>query len=441
MKRFFILLAIISLGALSLTAQTPTPAPATKEIPEVTANWAIGTVVAVDATNKQIVLSTKSAGAFIIGLAEATKFVKVAPDAKTLEGATPIALTDIGAGDRIWVRGVVSGNNIPAAKQVILMNKAEIAKKNDTERMDWVRRGIVGKVVNVNAGDKEITLSIQRAGQPQNIILPIAPDSVKFRRYNEDAIKFADAKPSSFAEVKVGDQMRALGVRNEAGTHYTPEQIVFGTFRTITGTIVSIDAAKNEVVILDEKKQLLTLTLKPDSSLKRIDFSAMMGGMGGGGFGGGRPGGGQPGAGGQPPSGGQPAAGGPPPNGGQPGTGGAPNGGQPGGGQGRGEGRGEGQGGGQRRVGGGGFDIQAIIDRMPETTLAELKAGETIVVAGTKNADPKKLTAITLLSNVEPLIQMMARMGGGGAAGAAGGAGAGAGGFGGGGLDLGLGLP
>ena len=435
MKRLFILLAIISLGALSLTAQTPTPAaspaPATKEIPEVTANWAIGTVVAVDAANKQIVLSTKSAGAFIIGLAEATKFVKVAPNAKTLDGATPIALADIGAGDRIWVRGVVSGNNIPAAKQVILMNKAEIAKKNDTERMDWVRRGIVGKVVNVNAGDKEITLSIQRNGQPQNIILPIAPDSVKFRRYNEEAIKFADAKPSSFAEVKVGDQMRALGARNEAGTHYTPEQIVFGTFRTITGTIVSIDAAKNEVTILDEKKQPLTLTLKPDSSLKRIDFSAMMGGMGGGGFVG-RPGGGQPGA------GGQPAAGGPPPSGGQPTAGGPPSGGgQPGGGQ----GRGEGQGGGQRRVGGGGaaggFDIQAIIDRMPETTLAELKAGETIVVAGTKNADPKKLTAITLLSNVEPLMQMMARMGGGARPGGA----AGGGDFGGGGLDLGLGLP
>ncbi len=425
MKRVFILLAIISCVALPLAAQTPTPAaspaPAAKEIPEVTANWAIGSVVAVDAANKQIVLSTKSAGAFIIGLAETTKFVKVAPDAKTLEGATPIALSDIGAGDRIWVRGAVSGNNIAAAKQVILMNKAEIAKKNDTERMDWVRRGIVGKVVNVNAGDKEITLAIQRNGQPQNIILPIAPDTVKFRRYNEEAIRFADAKPSSFAEVKVGDQMRALGVRNEAGTHYTPEQVVFGTFRTITGTIVSIDAAKNEVVILDEKKQSLTLTLKKDSSLKRIDFSSM---MGGGGFGGGRPGGGQPGAGG-PPSGGQPGAGGPPPGGA----------GQPGGGQ----GRGEGQGGGQRRPGGGGgFDIQAIIDRMPETTLAELKAGETIVVAGTKSADPKKLTAITLLSNIEPLMQMMARMGG-GAASAAGGAGAG--GFGGGGLDLGLGLP
>jgi hypothetical protein len=352
---------------------------------------------------------------FIVTTLDNTKFIKVAPGAKTLDGAPAIALTDIGAGDRVWARGAVSGNNIAAAKQVILMNKAEIVKKNDDERRDWIQRGIVGKVANVNAGDKEITVTVQRMGQPQNIILPV-DGKVRFRRYNEETVKFADAKPSSFEEVKVGDQLRALGAKNESGTHYVPEQVVFGTFRTITGTITAIDAAKNEVTITDDKKQPLTLTLKPDSSLKRVDFSAM---MGGGGFMG-RPGG-------------APGAGGPPP--GQPrpeGQSGPPR------GEGSGQGRGDGQGG-PRRIMGGGFDIQRIIDNMPETTLAELKVGETIIVAGTKNSDPKKLTAITLLSNTEPLLQMLARINGGGAR--PGGGVGGGGDFGGGGLDLGLGLP
>jgi hypothetical protein len=287
------------------------------------------------------------------------------------------------------------------------MNKAEIAKKNDSERADWLRRGIVGKVVNVNSSEKSLTLAVQRMGQTQNIVLPIE-GKVKFRRYTEDAIKFADAKPSSFEEVKVGDQMRALGTRNEAGTTYTPEQIVFGTFRTVTGKITAIDAAKNEVTVTDdEKKQAITFILKADSNLKRVpDFAAMMGG--GGGFGG------RPGGQGGPPQGGQ---GGPP-------AGGSPQGGQGPGGQ------------GGPRIGGGGFDVQAMIDRMPETTLAELKPGETVVIAGTKGANPSRMTAVTLLSNVEGFLTMMARRSGGQTGGAA------AGGFGGGGgLDLGLGLP
>jgi hypothetical protein len=348
-------------------------------------------------------------------------------------------LNGFGAGDRVWARGTVEGNNVPAAKQVILMNKAEIAKKNDDERRDWVQRGIVGKVAGVNPETKDITLTIQRppapgaAGQPpaapqtQNIIIPTTDSKVKIRRYTEETVKFSDAKPSKFEEVRVGDQLRALGNFNSTNTQYTPEQIVFGTFRTLTGKITAIDAAKNEITITDEeKKQAITLTLKPDSTLKRVDFGAMM--MGGG-FGGGmRP----PGAGGPPSGGGQGAGQGA-------GTGGGQGQGQgqgTGGGQGQGRGPGGGGPGGPRMGGGRGFDIQALIDRMPETTLAALQVGEMIVVAGTKNQDPKRLTAITLLSNVEPLMAMMARFGG-GQGGRPGGDGLGGGGF-----DLGgLGLP
>ena len=66
-----------------------------------------------------------------------------------------------------------------------------------------------------------------------------------------------------------------------------------------------------------------------------------------------------------------------------------------------------------------------------------MKAGETVVVAGTKGDNPVRMTATTLVANMEFILSMLARRGGAGAAGA-GAAGAGAGG---GGFDLGLGLP
>ena len=404
MRKKFALLAMLACTSAAAWAQTPapvaSPAPAAQaEIPEVTPNYALGTVLTVDAANKQLVLSTKSAGAIIVQLSDATAYKKVPPGEKSLANATAITLADIGTGDRVWARGTVTGNTLPA-RQIILMNKAEIAKKNDGERAEWQRRGIVGMVAAVNPQTQEITLSTRRPEGPQNIILPTAQTSVKFRRYTPDVVRFADAKPSSFSEVKVGDQLRALGAKSEDGTRYTPEQIVFGSFRTVTGKITSIDAAKNEIVINDDQtKQAITFVFKPESTLKRApDMSGMMGMMGGGGR--------------------QPGAGGPPPTGGQ--------------------GAGQGQGGARRGPGGGGgFDVQSFIERMPETTLAELKAGETVVVAGTKGDNPVRMTATTLVANMEFILSMMARRGGAGAAGA-GAAGAGAGG---GGFDLGLGLP
>jgi hypothetical protein len=74
-----------------------------------------------------------------------------------------------------------------------------------------------------------------------------------------------------------------------------------------------------------------------------------------------------------------------------------------------------------------------MLERLPPVTLTELKPGTMIVVSSTVGADPTRVTAIQLVSNIEPLVAMMSRRpgAGGGAAGGAGGLGAagGAGGF------------
>ena len=76
-------------------------------------------------------------------------------------------------------------------------------------------------------------------------------------------------------------------------------------------------------------------------------------------------------------------------------------------------------------VGGGGGDfMQRMLDSLPPVTLAELKPGTMIVVSSTVGADPTRVTAIQLVSNIEPLVAMMTRRPvAGGAAGGAGGLG------------------
>src|SRR5207247_3672374 len=54
--------------------------------------------------------------------------------------------------------------------------------------------------------------------------------------------------------------------------------------------------------------------------------------------------------------------------------------------------------------GGAGGDLEQMIERMPPLNMAELKAGDALIISSTVGADPGKITAITLLAGVEPIL-------------------------------------
>jgi hypothetical protein len=86
--------------------------------------------------------------------------------------------------------------------------------------------------------------------------------------------------------------------------------------------------------------------------------------------------------------------------------------------------------------GGGNFDIQEMIDRQPQATLANLKPGDVVIVSSAAGADATRVTAITLLAGAEPvLVALQTRPQGGGRAGEVTSSGLPAG------IDLGIGLP
>jgi hypothetical protein len=396
-------------------------------------NNVLGDVVAVDAASKQIFVKTDAGAVVVVTVSDATKIFKNPPGETKLDKATAYTLAEVGAGDRILALGKLSddGKTLAGPRAVVINTKAEITSKHEKERAEWQARGVVGVVSAVNAESKEITVNTRTPEGPKPVIIPAGGASVKLRRYAPDSIKFSDAKPSTFEEVKVGDQLRAKGDRTADGSHFTAEEVVTGTFRTALGTVKAVDAAKNEITIEQaQDKKPLTVVVRPDSVLKQFpaDIAAMM--MGGGGMPGGG-GGGAAAGGGQAPAGGerrvvmQGGPGGTPP--------------AAGGGQGQGPGggaAGQGGGGGPRRMM---MDPQQMLERLPPVTLAELKPGQMIVVSSTVGADPTRVTAIQLVSNVESLIAMMSRRqgGAGGPGGMPGGAAAAAGG---GGFNFGLGI-
>lgn len=54
------------------------------------------------------------------------------------------------------------------------------------------------------------------------------------------------------------------------------------------------------------------------------------------------------------------------------------------------------------------MNIQEMLERLPTIALADLKVGDTIIVSSTKGADPARLTAISLVTGADTLLNMMA---------------------------------
>ncbi len=366
-KRLTILI-LAGVSVLSLIASTLGQVPGVVSV--------IGEVKAIDSTANQMVVRADSGVLFNVTLSDKTQYLRVAPGETSLTKATKITLADVGAGDRVLARGRAAADQktVPAL-QVVVMSKADLAKKQEQERAEWRRRGVSGIVASLNPSTQEITVSSRTlAGAPQSVIIPVT-DKVMMRRYPPDTIpKYSDAKPSKFEEVKVNDQLRALGDKSADGTHMTAEEIVFGTFKIAGGTVTAIDPATNQIKINDlQTKKPMTIVLKPESVLRR--FPA--GGMFGGGAGPGGPG---------------------TANGGQ-GQGQAqqrPQGAGPGGPQGGGPGRGA------------GMNMADMLERLPIISINDVKVGDTIIMSGLQGSDPAQLTAVSLVTGAETLFAMVA---------------------------------
>jgi hypothetical protein len=364
MRAHFLAVAFMLISAAIAQAQSPQAAASQQDDKGITPNSAIGEVKAIDRNSNQLIIKTDAGSVVTVTVSDKTVYMRLAPGETTLMNASKIAFSDIAEGDRVWARGKVSEDlkSVPAAA-LIVMNKADIAKKQEAERAEWRRRGILGVVSAVNAESKEITI----LSRSQSVIIPVA-ETVDLRRYAPDSIKFSDAKPGTISEVQVGDQLRALGERSPDGTRFAAEKVVTGSFRTVGGTVSAVDAATGEIKINDlQTKQPLTVVIKQDAVLRRFPPAGEMAMFGRGprGEGGGR----------QQPAGG--AASGP-------------------------------GGGGVRAGRGGGMNIQDVLERLPTIALADVKVGDTIIVSSTKGADPARLTAISLVNGADTLLNLIA---------------------------------
>jgi Cu/Ag efflux protein CusF len=310
----------------------------------------VGVILAIDLAAKRVTIKTDAGPEMTVVFDEATRFLRVAPGAKDLENAAAISASEMTAGDRILARGRSGGDTGSfAATSIIVISKADLARKHAAERAEWEKRGVGGVITALDPAAKEITITVPTTAGVKPMVIAFTPGAA-LRRYAPNSVKFSDARPSHFEELKIGDHVRALGTGNEDRSRYTAEELVSGSFRVIAAVIVSHDAAQNTVLVTDlATNKRIEARLTPDSIARRLSAEIV-----------------------------QKLA--------------ARN----------------------KEVSApdqGPRDLQPLIEKLPHLSGAELKAGDAVIISFANSEDVSRVTAITLLAGVEPLLKTSTRGG------------------------------
>jgi len=314
----------------------------------------VGAVEQIDKNSKTATLKTDSGEIVRLAANDSTICLRIPAGEKTLNKAAPIKFEDISIGDRVLAHGSKTDQTF-TAQRLVVMPVAEVAKKREHDLDEWKRRGIGGVAREVNSQTGEITLELRGTGAGTR--LEVVTTKANFRRYVAGSLRFEDAKASTLSEVRVGDQLRALGDRSGDARSFVAEQIVSGAFKTIGVTVLDIDPQKREIHVatLDQKKPV-TIAVNQDSVLHRISppvAAAIAQKVKGDAA--------KPSA----PSPGQKSA---PPV----------------------------------------IDVQQMIDTLPPISLADIKAGDVLAVTGAVEPDESRLVAIKLSAGVDLVLKALA---------------------------------
>ncbi len=321
----------------------------------------IGTVKTV--SPHRLIIATDAGLQVQVDVAEEARILQLPPGSTDLKTAKTIALEDIEVGDRVLATGHGDAADALTASRVILMKSSDIAQKHEVEQQDWQRRGSGGLVDAVDPAASTVTIS----SRGNKIAVHTTPATI-FRRYAIDSVKFQDAVPGNFGQIQPGDQLRVRGTKSEDGTSIQADEIVTGSFRNLAGTIVSINAAAETLTLKDlATKKTYSIQLTPNSNLRVLPaeaaarFAARAKGSAGASA--------SPAAGSAAPAAGPvPAAG--------PAGGGSP-----------------------------GMDLSQMLPRLPQGSLNDLHVGDAVMLVASQPAPGNiSLTAITLLSGVEPIL-------------------------------------
>jgi len=309
-----------------------------------------GTVTAV--SNGVFTMKPDAGGVVQVKPDPAATIQKVAIGSTDLKSAVAAVFSDISVGDRVLISANVPDSGPAVARMVIVVKAAEIGQRKAADQADWQKRGVGGLVRFIDLPANRLAISAVGAAETTTLTIQLT-EKTRLMRYASDSVRFSDAKPEPMAMIQIGDQLRARGEKSTDGRTVTADEIVTGSFRNISGQIIKVDISKNMLTMKDiTTKAVVTVALTGNTDTRVLPLKVATGFVV----------------------------------------------------RLKGEVKGasaSGQGDGGRSVS---SDLTQMISILPSVTLAQLKPGDALMIAAAASTTTNSVTAITLLSGVEPIL-------------------------------------
>ncbi len=329
----------------------------------------LGSITAI--SGDTLTVKTDAGDVHQVQVPSTTVLKRIAPGEKDLTKAEPIEYNSLAVGDRVLVTlDPNATGGTPQAARVIAIKQADVAQKQEAENAAW-NQGVHGLVKSVDTNTGVIVVTT-RVGPITKDVTVNTTSATVLKRYAPGSVRFEEAQPAPITAIRTGDQLWARGTRDADGSAIAADHVVSGSFRSIPGTVISIDATASTATVKDlSTKKPVTVRISADAQLRRLDdnMATMLAA---------RLKGNPAGAGGR----------------GAYGGGGGAN--------------GRGNAGGQHTFnqggpGGGAMNLESVLERAPQIQLGALKKGDAVMIVATEDASG--LNAVKLLAGVEPLLE------------------------------------
>ena len=231
----------------------------------------VGTVLKVETSPPALLIQLDGGGEKWVAVPPGADVLRVASGEKDLAKAAKLKFDEVRAGDRVLVRA----EGEPAlARQVVVLSQSDLERQRQAERDDWKKRGVSGRVTAVNAETGAVSMQI--AGRAESAVVMVKVGArTEQRRYRTDSARFSDARASTISDIRVGDQIQALGERTPDGKLMTAEKLVSGSFRNFTATVAEVNPAQQELTVsVGGNGPPMVVKIAPGSLLRRLSPQA-----------------------------------------------------------------------------------------------------------------------------------------------------------------------
>lgn len=256
-KNILVLQIIILIVASTLFSQSVPPDEAKSQ------QSVIGEVKKTDQQTSRIEIRTDDKKDLIIDAPQDTVFLKIKQNQKDLKNAEKISISQISEGSKILARGKFTSDNIFTASVIIVVVKTETGDSAN-------QLTVAGTITVIDPATKQIKAAINPQAKMITLTLDDKSAKVGFYQYSADSLKFNKATVSSLERIKVGDQFKAVGRFVGETESFIPETLVFGTFRTIGGRILSIDPATKQIKLEDVQSKKTMDVMVNDETIVKI---------------------------------------------------------------------------------------------------------------------------------------------------------------------------